>query len=164
MADNFGFTNTGSQSGTQQEVSVSSATDVDITSDATRDLGKVILSEYTPVGDRLPVFGPLTDVELRTSPVTILQDRPDTGNVDQVASSATNVTLMAANADRLGLTIHNSSTQILYVKFGATASATSYSVKIAADGFYELKHPVYTGIVDGIWVSADGNAYVTELT
>ena len=84
--------------------------------------------------------------------------------VTQVASSATNVTLQASNAARKGLLIFNDSTAILRVKFGATASATSYTVQIAAGGYYEMPiPPVYTGIVDGIWAAANGNAYVTEL-
>jgi hypothetical protein len=59
--------------------------------------------------------------------------------------------------------IFNDSTQVLYIKFGATASATSYTVQVAAGGYYELPMPVYTGIIDGIWASANGNARVTEM-
>lgn len=81
-----------------------------------------------------------------------------------VASSASNVTLQASNAARRGLLIFNDSTQVLYVKFGATASSSSYTVQIAAGGYYEVPQPVYTGQVDGIWASANGNARVTELT
>lgn len=85
-----------------------------------------------------------------------------TATLANVASSATNVTLLAANTARLGATIFNDSTQVLYVKFGATASATSYTVQIAAGGYYEVPQPVFTGKLDGIWASANGNARVTE--
>lgn len=81
----------------------------------------------------------------------------------QVASSVANVTLKASNASRKMLIIVNDSTSILYVKLGATATSTSYSYKLAAGDILELPHPIYTGIVDGIWVSANGNAYVTEI-
>lgn len=82
-----------------------------------------------------------------------------------VASSASNVTLLAANANRKGAVFFNDSTQILYLKFGATASATSFTVKLAAGAYYELPPAViYTGIIDGIWASADGACRVTELT
>lgn len=80
-----------------------------------------------------------------------------------IASSATSVTLQASNAARRGLLIFNDSTQILFVKFGAAASATSYTVQIAAGGYYEMPAPIYTGTVDGIWSSANGNARMTEL-
>ena len=53
--------------------------------------------------------------------------------------------------------------QILYVKFGTTASATSYTVKMVADAYYEVPFG-YTGRIDGIWASANGNARVTEMT
>lgn len=92
-----------------------------------------------------------------------IAQKSDTTAVSQVASSASNVTLKAANTARLGLSIHNDSTQVLYVKLGATASATSYTVKMAANSHYETPFG-YTGIVDGIWASANGNAYVTEIT
>jgi hypothetical protein len=79
-----------------------------------------------------------------------------------VPSSATSVTLLASNASRKCASIYNDSTQVLYVKFGATASATSYKVAMAAGSYYEFPEPCYTGVVDGIWSSANGNARVSE--
>lgn len=80
-----------------------------------------------------------------------------------VASAATTVTLQAANTSRLGLTIHNDSTQTLYVKLGSGATATSYTVEMAAGAYFEMPYG-YTGIVTGIWASANGSARMTELT
>lgn len=119
----------------------------------------------------VPVSGPLTDTQLRASalPVSIAatvatrEATNATSSVTQVASSATNVTLKASNASRRGLSVHNDSTAILFLKLGATASATSYTVKMAANAHYEVPFN-YTGVVDGIWASANGNAYVTEIT
>jgi hypothetical protein len=88
----------------------------------------------------------------------------DAAALANVSSSATNVTLQAANANRIGLLIFNDSTQILYVKYGATASSSSYTVQLAAGAYWEMPAPVYRGIVDGIWASANGNARMTELT
>lgn len=91
--------------------------------------------------------------------------RAATSSVTSVASSATSVTLLASNSARKGATVFNDSTAILYLKFGATASATSYTVQIAAGGYYEFPGPtVYSGIVDGIWSAANGNARLTELS
>jgi hypothetical protein len=78
-----------------------------------------------------------------------------------VASSATNVTLFAAAAANMR-TIFNDSTAVLYVKFGATASTTSYTTQIAAGGYYEFPQPLYTGQVDCLWASANGFARVTS--
>lgn len=86
-----------------------------------------------------------------------------TGSPAQVASSDTVVTLMAANTDRVGLLVHNDSTAVLYLKFGSGASATDYTVRMVSQAYYECPYPVYRGVVTGIWASANGNAYVTEL-
>lgn len=85
-----------------------------------------------------------------------------------VASSATSVNLFPATADAyaeldtLGRAVFNDSTAVLYLKFGATASEASYTVQIAAGGYYEFPHPIYAGQADGIWASANGNARLTS--
>lgn len=81
-----------------------------------------------------------------------------------VASSATNVTLLAANTGRRQAIIWNESSATLYVKLGATASATSYTYQVVGGGYLELPLPVYTGQIDGLWAAVDGNARITELT
>lgn len=88
-----------------------------------------------------------------------------TATLTNVNDTASSTTLKAAAAGRKGLIIHNDSTSALFVKYGATASASSYTVKIAADGYWEMPQPIYTGVVDGIWASdASGAARITELT
>jgi len=82
---------------------------------------------------------------------------PTTGTASTVAGSASSVTLLASNANRLGATIFNDSTAALYIKLGATASATSFAIKVLQDDYYEVPFQ-YTGIIDGIWASATGNA------
>jgi hypothetical protein len=97
------------------------------------------------------------DVDVASLPTTT------SGGPANVGSSATNVTLLASNAARKGASIMNDSTEVLYVKFGATASATSFHVKMAAGSYLEVPFG-YTGIIDGIWASANGNARVGEFT
>ena len=80
-----------------------------------------------------------------------------------VSASASNVTLLSSNAARKGAMIANDSASAVYVKFGATASTTSFTVKIAPYGYYEFPAPCYTGIVDGIWDTATGSARTTEV-
>lgn len=103
------------------------------------------------------------DVTRVTGTVTIDQLRPATSAVTSVSASVSNVTLKASNAGRYGLSIYNDSTANLFVKLGATASATSFTQKVAGGGAYEVPFG-YTGIVDGIWESATGAARVTEVT
>lgn len=80
-----------------------------------------------------------------------------------VPSSTSNTTLLAASTSRLGAAFFNDSTSLLYLKFGATASSTSYTVQLVPNSYYEIPGPhIYNGIVDGIWVSANGNCRVTS--
>lgn len=105
-----------------------------------------------------------TDQPALTNALTTTPSTVASATLANVASSASNVTLQASNASRKGWYCFNDSTQVLYVKFGATASSSSFTVKLDAGAFYEMPVPVaYTGIIDGIWASANGNARVTEL-
>lgn len=88
--------------------------------------------------------------------------RPTTATPNNVNSSATNVTIFAAKASVVGRTVWNDSTAVLYLKFGATASTTSYTVQLAAGYYYEFPQPTYAGQVDGIWASANGAARTTQ--
>lgn len=86
-----------------------------------------------------------------------------TATHSNVASSATNVTLLAANTARLGATIYNDSNVPVNVKLAATASATSFAIRMKPGSYYEVPYG-YNGIIDGIWDSADGSARVVEFT
>lgn len=79
-----------------------------------------------------------------------------------VAGSASSVTLFAANTAARGRSVHNDSTVTLYLKYGASASATSYKVPLEAGRYFEFPYPIYTGLVTGIWASATGAARTTE--
>jgi ornithine carbamoyltransferase len=80
-----------------------------------------------------------------------------------VSDTSSSTTLLASNAARLAAIIYNDSTVGLYVKYGATASATSFTYFLDAGESYREER--YTGVIDGIWESdASGTARVTELT
>jgi hypothetical protein len=95
--------------------------------------------------------------------VNVLQAKSSTATRTDVASSASSVTIWAANTSRLGATIYNDSNKILYVKFGTTASTTDFTVLMDAGDYYEVPFS-YTGRIDGIWSGANGSARLTELT
>lgn len=85
-----------------------------------------------------------------------------TATLTNQTDQATSVTLLASSATRKGFRIFNDSTVICYVKYGATASTTSFTAAIPAGGYFEENH--YYGRVDAIWASdASGSARVTEL-
>ena len=80
-------------------------------------------------------------------------------------NTATAVILAAGNTDRSALFILNDagSSGTLYVKYGTGASSTSYTVAVAAGGYWEMPG-VYTGVISGIWAAdGDGTALVTEV-
>ena len=86
-----------------------------------------------------------------------------TAVITSVNDSNTNQTLLAANAARIKFSVFNNSTVALYLKKGATATTSDFSVIIPAGGYYGDDD--YTGRVDGIWASnASGAALVTEET
>jgi hypothetical protein len=81
-----------------------------------------------------------------------------------VSSSATSVTVFAANPSAVARLVTNDSSATLYLKFGATASATSYTAALGAGDYFEFPHPLYVGVVDGIWSAANGAARCTEMS
>lgn len=91
-----------------------------------------------------------------------------TPTLANVAASASSVTALAANTARKDAFFWNDSTVTAYLKFGTTASATSCTVKLDPDDFYELPKSkdgkVYLGIITVIHASATGTLRVTELT
>jgi hypothetical protein len=82
--------------------------------------------------------------------------------VTTVASSATSVTILAENKRRVGATIYNDSNQSLYLKFGATASSSDFTVAVAGPAYYEVPFG-YNGRIDGVWASVHGHAHTTEI-
>ena len=118
-------------------------------------LGQKVMAASTPVV-----------ISSNQSPVSVTPTRPANASVTSVAASASNVTLLAANANRFGATIYNDANRAVFVKLGATASSTSFTVRMASDDLFEVPF-AYTGRIDAIWASGGGlagSARVTEVT
>lgn len=113
--------------------------------------------------ETLNVYGNPSTHALRVDSVS--GSAVSTATLTNVSDAATNTQLSAANTSRKGWFVTNDSTVALNVNFGATASATAYTVRIPASGFYEMPMPIYTGVINGIWDSdASGAARITELS
>ncbi|MEH2130127.1 MAG: hypothetical protein V7K86_05610 [Nostoc sp.] len=70
--------------------------------------------------------------------------------VDNASVVANNITTTAAsivnpNVNRKGITFFNNSTQTVYIDTVSTVSTTSYTIALAAGGYYEAPAPIYTG-------------------
>lgn len=89
-----------------------------------------------------------------------------TTTITSVSDTNTSTTILASNEYRLGATIINDSSAVLYLLLGSgDASTTNYTVRMAQYGYYEVPFN-YTGQINGIWASDpnDGAARVTEIT
>lgn len=87
-----------------------------------------------------------------------------TSTVTRVASSTTNIVLVAANASREGLLLYNDGNATQTIKFGTTATATDFSIRLTPRMTYEMGNPIYVGQIDVISSSTNGAIQVTELT
>lgn len=83
--------------------------------------------------------------------------------VTSVPSNTSSVTLSAAGWERPWASVFNNATSAdLYLKLGLSASPSSFTCKVAAQGYYEIPQK-YTGPISGAWSAVDGEALVTEL-
>jgi len=80
-----------------------------------------------------------------------------------VASSATSVTILAANTSRKGFSISNISTAKLYLSFSTPATTANCFIEVPAGAFLLLDQQLIVGsAIYGIWASANGAAQVTQ--
>lgn len=110
--------------------------------------------------------GSFVDVKVNPSgalTVASQEDRPSAATVTSISSSASSVQILASNGSRIMAIFFNDSSATLFLKFGSTASSTSFTVKILAGGYFECPFPCYTGRIDGIWESANGSVRITEM-
>lgn len=85
-----------------------------------------------------------------------------TATVTQVATSTTSATLAATNTSRKSVVIFNGATVNLLVKFGTTASSTSFTTQIIPGGTLSVPRETYTGAIDAILAS--GSASTAQVT
>lgn len=102
----------------------------------------------------MPLSNPSATVSFPTS---------NTATRTNIAASIASVNLIASNGARKGATIWNNSASNLYIELGAAPTTSSFTAKISADGYYEVPYN-YTGLINGIWDTANGSALVRELT
>jgi hypothetical protein len=88
----------------------------------------------------------------------------DDATVTAVAASATAVTLFAAAGQVSRREVFNDSAVTLYLKYGSAAATNSFTTKVGPQTLYEFPGPIYTGLVTGLWDSATGSAYCTEVS
>lgn len=108
------------------------------------------------------------DVMANSLPVVIASDqtplRASTATLTNVTATTSSTQVLAANANRKQAIFVNDADQPCLLKFGTTASASSFTYKLLAGDILELPTPIYTGRIDAIWTATvSGSMRVTEL-
>lgn len=82
--------------------------------------------------------------------------------VTSPAMSTTSAALTAGGTNPSVRYIANTTGQILYILLGTgTASATNYTIQLAAGATWESPAPFYNGPIQGVMATGTGNATVT---
>jgi hypothetical protein len=83
-------------------------------------------------------------------------------NPFSVTSSTSEQVLLDNKSDRSGFVIYNNSTAVLYAKYGTGVSTSVYTYVVQPGLHLESVIP-YSGVITGLWASANGNAQITEM-
>lgn len=103
-----------------------------------------------------------TSLDCATDSVTVCETPAESAVVTSVPASIAAVDLLTANTLRRGASIYNNSSSELFIKLGAGASSTSFTYRAATNSYFEVPFN-YTGLITGVWASANGAALVTEV-
>ena len=151
----------GTVTATPSGVALGVADDAAISGNAIRQGIKASNAIHTAMSADNDMVTPAAD---RRGQQFVMPGRAATATLTNATGSATSATILAANTSRMGVILVNDSTATLYLKFGATASATSFTYKLDPGMTWEMAAPLYTGAIDGIWTAAAGAARITEQT
>lgn len=103
----------------------------------------------------------------KTDPVPVIVKPSKTNAVTSVTAATGSTLLLSPNDNRLGCSVANNSSAILYISQSSGVSSTNYQwpidAKTTVAGTF-LCPPGWTGAVYGAWASATGNALVGEWT
>ena len=86
-----------------------------------------------------------------------------TPTTTSIASSASSVTILAANANRKGFSISNISTAKLYLSYTNPATTANCFIEVPSGTFLLLDQQlIVPNAIYGIWARVNGTAQVTE--
>jgi hypothetical protein len=95
------------------------------------------------------------------NPLLVAERGASSATLANVAEANASTQLAASSTTRRRFIVHNDTANILYLKFGSSASATSYTRKLAAAEHYEMDLPHYTGAIHGFSPGTGGTWRVT---
>lgn len=112
----------------------------------------------------LPVHAVQSGVWTITGSVQTSDQTLNTAIVTSVAASSSSVTLLSVNTNRQQAIFCNDSNSVAFLKFGITASNSSFTYRMVPNSMLELPRPVYVGRIDCIWTIPNGAMRITEVT
>lgn len=83
--------------------------------------------------------------------------------VTRVTASTTSATILAANGGRRTTVIFNEGSAKVFIKLGASASTTNYTIQLGAGGSFIIPEG-YTGIISAVFSTNTGNVQISELS
>lgn len=112
----------------------------------------------------VPVSGPLTDALLRASAVAVTTSAPArTPTTTSISGATSSGLILAANANRKGLSVSNVSTSKLYLSFSTPATVVNSFIEMQPGAFLLLDQQlIVANAIYGVWTNANGTAQVTE--
>ena len=86
-----------------------------------------------------------------------------TSVITKIIGTDQSIMLLDEGFNRQMVTIYNNSSFSMYIKYGANATAESFTLVINSGDYFEFQLPCYTGRIDAFWDGIDGNAMITEI-
>lgn len=104
-----------------------------------------------------------TTILISSGIITAVPVAGSTAALANITAGSTSVTALSSNANRVTAVFFNDANNNCYIKFGATASTSSWSYRLQPTQGMELPCR-YTGRIDAIWDSTvTGTLRVTEV-
>lgn len=90
---------------------------------------------------------------------------PTAASPARVSVTTASTTVLPASGNRSGFTLQNEGPGDLYLKFGAAATLTSYTLVVPSNSYFEqLTGVTYQGIVTACTATGTALANVTDFT
>lgn len=81
----------------------------------------------------------------------------------RVAGNTSTTNILSASTGRVHASVFNHSNASLYLKFEGVATINDFDVKLSSGSYFELPKPIYQGVVNGVWDSANGFAMILDM-
>jgi len=135
--------------------------DIDVALDSAEDSVEIANAAGVPL--KIETDGSTNTNATQVGIYDVEEIQPTNSTVTFINASTTNQIVVNTNPDRKGVILNKQGTGIAYLKLGANASTTSYTLEMTNNTTYELPFPCYTGRIDVVFNNTAGTLRITEL-